>query len=343
MRTAASDMAQPRLLSDGACPLGIHQLHGDDSFSSALPATPDVEAGAPCPETPVPRGLANPPVDEVDFLLDDSFPQPQPLPLPTAETPNIFHEDQSHFDRYFADALPPTNISLPTSTVLRTAHNLRLPSFDVLGIAAPHPDRIPLRPSHSFSSSALGVGPLSKPEDPLHALSPPLDRHPQADAAAKLVTTSPKAARAQVEHVLATFTPPSEPGTFNWGAVVNAIPAALGSPPSSDPGVSPNLNVTAAATAPGQAPIIVPLPAAPSNTMRMAAWVDEAKDTIRKQMRTQYSHILLTCSSHPIRMSRIGFGEGPVSCAAVPFGNRSSVWPADRDDPRQDCNEHRMD
>jgi hypothetical protein len=287
LRTAVSKMAQPRFSSDSACPLGIHQLHGDDSFSSAIPATPDVEAGAPCPETPVPRGLANPPIDEFDSLLDDSFPQPQPLPLPIAETPITFYEDQSHFDLFFADALPPANISLPTSTVVRTAHNLRLPSFDVLGIAAPHPDRIPLRSSHSFSSSALGVGPLSKPEDPLHALSPPLDRHPQADAAAKLVTTSPKAARAQVEHVLATFTPPSEQGTFNWGAIVTAIPAALGSPPSSDPGVSPSLNLTATATAPGQAPIIVPLTVEPSNAVRMATWVDEAKDIIRKQTRAR--------------------------------------------------------
>jgi hypothetical protein len=278
-------MAQLRFSSDGACPLGIRQLHGEVSSSFAIPATPDVDAGAPCPETPVPQAVASPPINDFDFLLDASFPQPQPLPLPAAETPIDFHEDQPHFDLCFADALPSTNVSLPTSTIVRTAHNLRLPSFDVLGIAAPHPDRTPLRPSYSFSSSALGAGPLSKPEDPLHALSPPLDRHPQADAAAKLVTTSPRAPGAQAEHVISIFTPPSESGTFNWDAVVSARPAALGSPPSSEPGVSPNLNVTAAATAPGQAPIIVPLPAQSNNAERMASWVEEAKDIISKRMR----------------------------------------------------------
>lgn len=263
-----------------ACPLGIQQLHAEAAVSSPIPATPDVEAGAPCPETPVPGPLIND--SSVPGLLDVSFPQPQPLPLPLAETPIQIHEDRPQFDLDFADALPSTNVSLPTPTVIKTSHNLRLPSFDVLGIAAPHPDRIPLDLHQSFSSSALGAGPLSKPEDPLHALSPPLDRDSQANTAATPLATdsSPKAARARVEHVVPTFTPPAESGSFHWGALVSVRPAALGSPPSSDPGVSPNLNLTASATAPGQAPIIVPTVAEFDDAVRMAAWVQEAKDSI---------------------------------------------------------------
>ena len=275
-------MTQPSLQSDGACLLGIQQLHAEVALPSAIPATPDVEveAGAPCPDTAVPRGCAHAPINDFPSFLDVSLPQPQPLPLPSAETPIHLHEDRPHFDLDFAGALPSTNVSLPTPTIIRTAHNLRLPSFDELGIAAPHPDRIPLRPSHSFSSSALGAGPLSKPEDPLHALSPTLDLHPQADTATHLPTTSPKAARAQVERIIPTFTPPSEPGTFHWGAIVSVRPGGLGSPPSSDPGLSPNLNLTASATAPGQAPIIVPITAELSDALTMAVWVEEAKNTI---------------------------------------------------------------
>jgi hypothetical protein len=169
---------------------------------------------------------------------------------------------------------------LPTPTAVKTAHSLRLPSFEVLGIAAPHPDRFPFQHCHSFSPPALGAGPLSKPEDPLHALSPALDHHLQADTATDALTASPKAARPQVERVIPTFTPPSEPGTFHWGPLVSVKPARLGSPPSSDPGVSPNLSVTAHATAPGQAPIIVPVTTEVSDTASMAAWIDEAKDII---------------------------------------------------------------
>lgn len=273
-------MAQPMLPSAESCLLDTQQLHGEAAISSAIPATPDVEAGAPCSDTPVPRGFADATINEFPTLLDVSFPQPQPLPLPSAETPFQIHEDQPQFDLNFADALLPTNVSLPTPTVVKTAHNLRLPSFDVLGIAAPHPDRFLNRTSLSFSPSAIGAGPLSKPEDPLHALGPPLDFPSQADTAAETPATSPKAARAHVEHIISTFTPPSEPGTFHWGPLISMRPADLGSPPSSDPGVSPNLNVTASATAPGQAPIIVPTPTEPSNGVRMAVWIEEAKNTI---------------------------------------------------------------
>lgn len=277
-------MAHPLFQSDGVCPLGIQELHAEVALSSDIPATPDVEAGAPCPETAVPRGCAIATPNAFSSLLDASLPQPQPLPLPSAEAPIQIHEDRPQFDLNFADVLPSTNLSLPTPTIIKTAHSLRLPSFDVLGIAAPHPDRAPLRHRHSFSSSALGAGPLSKPEDPLHALSPPLVHQSQADTATESPPASPKSARAQVEHIIPTFTPPSEPGTFHWGPLVSVRPAGLGSPPSSDPGVSPNLITTASATAPGQAPIIVPTPAPPGDAVRMAVWVEEAKNTISKHI-----------------------------------------------------------
>ncbi|KAF2832482.1 hypothetical protein CC86DRAFT_89955 [Ophiobolus disseminans] len=274
-------MSQLFLQHDGACPLGIQQLHAEAAFSPAIPATPEVEAGAPCPETAVPRGCVHTPTHDFPSLLDVSLPQPQPQPLPlrSAETPIELHEDRPHFDLDFAGALPSTNVSLPTPTIIKTAHNLRLPSFDELGIAAPHPDRLPLRPNHFFSP-ALGAGPLSKPEDPLHALSPPLDHHHEVATAAEVPTPNPKAARPQVERVISTFTPPSEPGAFHWGPILSVRPGGLGSPPSSDPGVSPNLNVTASATAPGRSPIIVPIPAELSDALSMAAWVEEAKNTI---------------------------------------------------------------
>lgn len=244
--------------------------------SSGIPPTPDVEAGAPCPETAVPRGCAEATIGDCACLLDSSLPQPQPLSLLSAQTP--IHEDRPQIDFGFAGALPPTDVSLPTPTVIRTAHNLRLPSFDVLGIAAPHPDRFSLRSDHSFSSTVLGAGPLSKPEDPLHALSPTLKRQGQAGTAAEPLTASPTAARAQLEHIIPTFTPPSEPGTFHWGALVRT--AGVGSPPSSDPGVSPNLNLTPNVTEASRAPIVVPLSTELSDGVSMAAWVEEVKNIL---------------------------------------------------------------
>jgi hypothetical protein len=62
-------------------------------------------------------------------------------------------------------------------------------------------------------------------------------------------------------------------------------PAALGSPPSSDPGISQNFVITASATAPSQAPIVVPTFAGQSEAVEMSVWVEEAKTTISKLKR----------------------------------------------------------
>ena len=63
---------------------------------------------------------------------------------------------------------------------------------------------------------------------------------------------------------------------------MNNCAAGLGSPPNSDPGVSPSLNTTASASAPAQAPIIVPTHNDFDDALRMAAWIEEAKNAISK-------------------------------------------------------------
>ena len=242
--------------------------------SPTIPATPDEDTGVSFTETVIPRGRVGMPVNEQHSFFEASLPQPFPLPsasLQPLTTPTL--DDQPHLDLSFTGTFLPTDVSLPSPTLARTTPNFRLPSFDVLGIAAPHPDRIQLRSTYSFSS--LGAGPLSKPEDPLHVLSPPLDFRRQAVTPDEASALSPKAASKQLEHQISTFTPPTEPGTFNWGSFVGVKTAGAGSPPSSDPGVSPNLNLTESVTAPGQAPIIVPTYAIEiSEAARMAAWVE---------------------------------------------------------------------
>lgn len=282
-------MTQPRLSLFDATSPDLEQLQAGLRLPRSLPATPDVDVdvGTPRPDVADPRGLTAARPNDSAPLLDASL--PQPFPLPSASPQPLLspiYDDRPQFDLTFA-GLPSTNVSLPTPTVLRTAHNLRLPSFDVLGIAAPHPDRYPLQSHHSFSS--LGAGPLSKPEDPLHALSPPL---PAPFATDSPCATSPRATRTRLEHLVSTYTPPSEPGTITWGPFVNVRTAALGSPPSSDPGVSPNLSTTTGATAPGHAPIIVPVSAAPDDEASMATWVDGIKTIISTYTAPSYQLLI---------------------------------------------------
>lgn len=247
-------------------------------LSPALPATPDEGTGASFPGA---RGRADVPInDDYRSFFDASVPQPFPAPsAPPQPLATPVLDTQPHLDLSFAGTFLPTDVSLPSPTLLRTAPPFRLPSFDILGIAAPHPDRIPLRSTFSFSS--LGAGPLSKPEDPLHALSPPLDSPRQAEKAVTPPAVSPKARRKLLEHDVSTFTPPSELGTFNWGSLVRVKTAGAGSPPSSEPGVSPNLTLTESATAPGQAPIVVPTYADEiSEAVRMAFWIQNVKNIL---------------------------------------------------------------
>lgn len=245
--------------------------------SPAIPATPDEGTG---PSFPGAQRRVDTSIDEPRSFFDASIPQPFPLPSAPPQplaTPAL--DDQPHLDLSFAGTFLPTDVSLPSPALARTVPNFRLPSFNVLGIAAPHPDRIPLHSTYSFSS--LGAGPLSKPEDPLHALSPQLELDCQADKPIEPPAASPKATRKQLEHQIPTFTPPTEPGTFNWGSLVRVRTAGAGSPPSSEPGVSPNLTITESATAPGQAPIIVPTYAAEiSEAVRMAFWIQNVKNIL---------------------------------------------------------------
>ncbi|KAF2119480.1 hypothetical protein BDV96DRAFT_346700 [Lophiotrema nucula] len=236
-------MVGPNLSSISSTVPGAQRLN-EATPSSLFPSSPDEDAVAACADSAVPEHRLD---------LDLSF---------------------------AASALPSTDVSLPTPPIAKTTHNLRLPSFNVLGIAAPHPDRIQLqRSAPSFSS--LGAGPLSKPDDPLHADSPPLSRPHQFGGVGEPAASSPVASRSQIEHLIPTVTPPNEPGTFNWGSFVNVKTAGVGSPPSSDPGVSPSLIIAARTSSPlptegAQVPTAADLDSA----IGMAAWVAEVKDTI---------------------------------------------------------------
>ncbi|PSN71918.1 hypothetical protein BS50DRAFT_672813 [Corynespora cassiicola Philippines] len=270
------------------------QLSNEAALSpdlSEVPATPDGDVAASCPEAAVHLGLPPAQINH-EPLLELSVPPTLPSPsasLP-AQTPPVQDAHPAFALDFAGSALFSTHVSLPTPPIVKNAHNLRLPSFDQLGIASPHPDRLPLfRSNHSFSS--LGAGPLSNPEDPLHARSlpfsqihqiPKISKVPQVDGSGDdPAQTDPQPAKRSADRIIPIVTPPTEPGTFSWGSIVNAKPASVGSPPSSEPAISPNLNTLAGATslAPTST-VVVPTPANIHGAVGMAAWAQEVKDII---------------------------------------------------------------
>ncbi|KAF2475480.1 uncharacterized protein BDR25DRAFT_310843 [Lindgomyces ingoldianus] len=253
-----------------------------------MPSSPDEDARDAGADGVVHVGLAPAPLNRYPSLVESAVSQPFPLPSgPSPSLPTPHQEHQLDLSLNFAgSALPSTNVSLPTPSIIKAGHNLRLPSFELLGIAAPHPDRIPLRQTHSFSS--LGAGPLSKPEDPLHALSPALSRAQLVGADGTPSTANPETLKAQVVGLIPTVTPPTEPGTFNWGSIVKVKTTAIGSPPSSDPGVSPNMTFAVNASSAAPTPNSMPLPSRPAitkfgDTTNMVEWVESAQEALTSE------------------------------------------------------------
>jgi hypothetical protein len=152
--------------------------------------------------------------------------------------------------------LPP-EAALPTPPVARPSHELRLPSFEMLGIAAPHPDRIGSNVTQT--TPWIGVGPLSQPSDPLHL---------QSNAAAgghAVVTTAVESTpgslspahllpgHRSIQQYIVTHTPPDDSGKMDWTAseAKTAMPEQGSTSQASQKQATARTSTSAAST-PGQ-------------------------------------------------------------------------------------------
>ena len=179
--------------------------------------------------------------DAADIVLtlpDDVYTAPIMTPLPTGMT----EVADSDMELLVGGALAPVQTSPPQQSPPRIGPGLRLPSFEALGIAAPHPDRFGLSRFDSiatgtpaglvdaFPRGALrslndfnggGVGGLLGSAEDAHAGEPSGGR----------ATLSP------VHHFVTVLTPPAEGGAFNWNSIAQVASAPMDSP-FSDPGLT---------------------------------------------------------------------------------------------------------
>ncbi|KAJ9643424.1 hypothetical protein H2199_004103 [Coniosporium tulheliwenetii] len=235
------------------------KLDGPPSLSSSLfcfPSPAGEDFPALSPQDVVPRHLQQPNLD--DSLLGIAIPEPIARPtvgrLPT-DTPTATPRQEIQRELGLAAFgggahLPSTVAGFPTPPILKAAHSLRLPSFDLLGIANPHPDR--LTQNHDQYFPGIGAGPLSNPADPLHAQSPLLSRaRPPTESTVETLPNPSKGIQRSVKQIVHTFTPPDDRGTIDWSALPHVRTAAMDSPARSDPEArSPGIGETSASTAP---------------------------------------------------------------------------------------------
>lgn len=251
-----------------------------DASHLGFPSPADESPLGVCPSHAVDdRGPAHAPSTLCDPFCQPTLPDPFPAPaFPSTSIPTPLQENQPDLAAVgFAGNLP-LDASLPTPPILK-AGNLRLPSFDLLGIGAPHPDR--MLPNSNERFAALGAGPLSKPEDPLHALSPPLSRpHPLGGVDDPSTSGNCKAAKGEIRHFIPIVTPPAEPGTINWGSFVNVRTAAMGSPASSGPDIQQTITPVNDIASPLAAPEPPITQASGLESSSSRSWINEAKDII---------------------------------------------------------------
>ena len=211
-----------------------------------------------CP--PSPAGSAFPSPASESFTLDTASSLSDPTaylaPAPTDaipytplinDTPPPSHETllDLGMSAIAATALPLTDPALTTPPIVKpTRSNLRLPSFDLLGISVPRPDRISI--VNQQATPFVGAGPPSQPEDPLHLYKSPfsnevtarsslagtcpfLPKLPSESASSQTLGQVPSSHKSIQQYIL-TQTPPDDNGKIDWSPTSNTQAAPLTSP-----------------------------------------------------------------------------------------------------------------
>jgi hypothetical protein len=157
---------------------------------------------------------------ESRHTLTQSIPPPPPDPS-MLETPSPYHE-QPPFNDSTAN-LTGVNIAfpLPTPPMTRPPINLHLPSFQLLGIAAPNPYDIQFRPNHF--NPPFGLDPQSLPNDAVlvegQSLSTPFSiLSPTPGEPLLLGPSHSSPSHKAVQQYVLTQTPPDDRGTIHWSS-----------------------------------------------------------------------------------------------------------------------------
>lgn len=156
-----------------------------------------------------------------------------------AMTPPADCRSEPDMNLLVGGALAPVHTSPPQRPQPRAGPGLRLPSFEALGIAAPHPDRFD---QQSLDGAMASAETILQPLGVSHADSELLEafQHLQAHSVGGASDVAPvkmggRAVQSPVQHFITTLTPPAEAGEMIWPSMTTVASAPMESP-STDPG-----------------------------------------------------------------------------------------------------------
>ncbi|KAI7274651.1 hypothetical protein KC335_g2263 [Hortaea werneckii] len=172
--------------------------------------------------------------DPVATLPDDIRAEPILTP-PAIDFPHV------DMDLVVGGALSPVHAAQSEQAQQKAGPRMRLPSFEALGIAAPHPDRV----CQQDLDGTLHGTPREHMKEPLGRLSEDADL---TDMSARLgggkLNSSDvppqkiggRATNTPVQHYVATLTPPADAGTMSWGPVPKTSTAPIDLPATDQDG-----------------------------------------------------------------------------------------------------------
>lgn len=233
-------------------------------------------------------GLSSPvqrPSSDIDIDID-TLPAICPPPYIISGLPTPYHETPPDLSTATIEgrSLELDDSILATQSPSKAPLNLRLPSFQLLGIAAPHPNDI----SVDFEASIVpvGVGPLSAPHDPLHSMNPivPVLNSPLNNFVPRLLGSPVQAERQSPSHravrqYVLTQTPPDDNGVMNW--TTNLIKSAV-SDQTNNQGGSHRRPASDADATPTRLPKMALTPPNSSFDSDSGPWINQALPSIRK-------------------------------------------------------------
>jgi hypothetical protein len=215
----------------------VAQAFPSPASTTASLDTPTLNRSIAGPKQPwTPRSLLP---DAANILPTEPTAQ---LAMPEINTPLYDSRTQPDMDIVVGGALAPVHKTLPERPARKAGPGLRLPSFEDLGIAAPHPDRFGQQ--QSLDGSAF---------DSFHEMASHSHGQPQVDTEmVDCATAHPtilserafgvegdvvggRAIQSPVQQFIATLTPPAELGEMSWSSMAAVTNVPIESPVT-DPG-----------------------------------------------------------------------------------------------------------
>ncbi|KAK3673316.1 hypothetical protein LTR78_006861 [Recurvomyces mirabilis] len=265
----------------------ISHVQGDLHIADAFPSPASITASL---ETPTlagaladtknlwtPQSLLS---DGANILPAEPSAATAAAPLKTPPSDPSYYTDM---DTIVGGALAPVHTTAPQHQQSKPGPGFRLPSFEALGIAAPHPDRF----GQHFSSNGAVEQPLALPSVNTSPLCGPFGMesfaHTKEVKSGSDLIGGP-AVQNQVQHFISTLTPPAELGEMDWSSIAAVTNKPMESP-ATDPGNTMSLGSGGGGQAEGGASQQGMFPT-PFLRDQPESWLAGALQTLLESLRT---------------------------------------------------------